>query len=117
MRRIPKHLALGQDYVPPTKMLDPRIVITPDEPFDPRYDGQFLLNYGWGHAQLASTVSSRDLFSRNHRATQLQASSAPHPLFELLLSSCPRKAAQMEKSFFMNWSAMKTGSGNIRSAP
>ena len=49
MRRIPKrHLAPGQSYVPPTKMLDPRIVIAPDKEFDSRFDDLLLLNYGWG---------------------------------------------------------------------
>ena len=49
MRRIPKrHLAPGQSYVPPTKMLDPRIVIAPDKEFDCRFDDLLLLNYGWG---------------------------------------------------------------------
>ena len=49
MRRIPKRrLAPGQSYVPPTEMLDPRIVIAPDKEFDCRFDDLFLLNYGWG---------------------------------------------------------------------
>ena len=35
MRRIPKRsLAPGQTYVPPTKMLNPRIVLAPDLVFD-----------------------------------------------------------------------------------
>ena len=49
MQRIPKRrLAPGQNYVPPTKMLDPRIVITPDKVFDWRCHDLFLLNCGWG---------------------------------------------------------------------
>ena len=49
MRRIPKsRLAPGQRYVPPTKMLDPRIVIAPDKEFDCRFDDLLLLNYGGG---------------------------------------------------------------------
>ena len=48
MRRIPKRsLAPGQRYVPPTKMLNPRIVLTPDLVFDPTCDDLFLVNYGW----------------------------------------------------------------------